>query len=506
MTQRAAPAPPSGRRRRPWLAAAAIAAAVSLATLAAVLASAEPDERARPRAVVTPPGATRDADPVARHGCQFWVAPDGDDAGSGRQQDPWATLGHAAEAIPDRGCTVWFEDGVYAGNTEIRRQMDRRATFRAVHPYHATFEGDGEVLDISGSSRMVFQGLVFRHDGPGAQGIVVYADGSDTDHLTFRNDILHDSYDDDVLKILDGATKVKVLGCLLFNQGRNEQLIDVNSVTDVTISDSIFFNDFEDSGRPDTHTTKHYIVVKDSNGTDDRYVGSDHITIQRNVFLNWEGGLESFLAVGNDGKPYFEAKDVEVADNLIIGNGTDEIWATLALHGARDVTFANNTIVGDLPAHVYGFDVGTKVRNPTNEGVTFANNIWSDPTGTMDDLSNGVPSQTDGLVLDGNLYWNDGRSIPGGDLVTSHDDPHAIVGNPQLHEVPVDVVLPYWDGSSFPSGERSIRAEFVRLVLAYGRISPSSPAVGSARTAYAPRLDILGQPRDGDPDVGAYEA
>jgi hypothetical protein len=515
VTSRATPtrdAAMSGRPRRRRVAATSAAGVVILATVVAVMASAQPGGIAGDRSgsdgnAPTLASATEGPrEDVAVKGCAFWVSPDGADGASGDREDPWATLAHAAEAVPDRGCTVWFEDGVYRGNTEIERRMERRTTFRAVHPYHATFEGHGYVLDVSGSSRMMFRGLVFRHDGPGAKGIVVYADGADTDHLTFRDDILHDSYDDDVLKILDGATKVRVRGCLLFNQGNNEQLIDVNSVTDVTISDSIFFNDFAASGRPDTRTTKHYIVVKDSNGTDDRYVGSDHITIQRNIMLNWQGGLEAFLAVGNDGKPYFEAMNVDVLNNLIIGNGTDENYATMALHGARDVTFANNTIVGDLPTHYFGFDVGTKGRNPTNENVTFANNIWADPSGTMDVLSNGLPSQTNGLVLAGNLFWNGVNPVPGGDLVTSTDDPDAILRNPGLNYDQADVVLPYWNGSSFPSGEPTIRAEFVRLVLAYGRITASSPAVGSALPAYAPRLDILRHVRDDQADVGAYEA
>jgi len=56
--------------------------------------------------------------------------------------------------------------------------------------------------------------------------------------------VFHDSYDDDILKILDGARSVTVQDNVFYNQGPNEQHIDVNSVTDVRIEGNIFFNDF----------------------------------------------------------------------------------------------------------------------------------------------------------------------------------------------------------------------------------------------------------------------
>ncbi len=438
--------------------------------------------------------------------CQYWIAPNGDNANPGTKSRPWATIRHAAQAVPDRGCTVWLEDGVYEGNSDIERHLDKQTVFRAVHPYQATLEGNGYVLNVSGSTHMTFRGLEIRHSGPGATGIVVYVGGSDTTHLTFRDDIFHDSYDNDVLKILDGAHSVTVHGCVLYNQGNGEQLIDVNSVTNVTIEDSILFNDFEASGRTDTKATKHYIVVKDSNGTDDGIVGSDRITIQRNVFLNWEGGVEAFVAVGNDGKSYFEARDVGIVDNLMIGNGTDQINSAFNVHGAKNVTFANNTVVGDLPSDAFALNVDIKDANPVNQDISFWNNIWSDPTGTMDQFSNGDPSHTDGLTLNNNLYWNGGSRVPGGDLVSPTDDARRVVRDPRLNADQSSIVLPHWTGSSFLDGNDSIRQEFVRLVRTYGAIPGTSPAVGHALRARAPTRDILGRKRDRHPDLGAFEA
>ena len=59
----------------------------------------------------------------------------------------------------------------------------------------------------------------------------------------------------------------------------------MNSVTDVTIRDNIFFNDFAGSGRTNNNDTGSFIVVKDSNAGDDEQIGSERITVRRNVFL-----------------------------------------------------------------------------------------------------------------------------------------------------------------------------------------------------------------------------
>lgn len=453
-----------------------------------------------------------------RSDCQRWVAPapEGDNRHRGTQDAPWATLRFAARRVPDRGCTVWFEDGTYEGTNELDRGFDSWTTFVAVHPYRAVFTSKGMVLDVGGSG-MVFEGLRFSHAGPASSGVVVYVSGGSDErphHIVFRNDVFHDSYDDDLLKIRDGASAVKVLGNVFYNQGNDEQHIDVNSAIDVRIEGNIFFNDFRRSGRDDSGTTKHFIVVKDSNENDDRMLGSRDVTIDGNVFLNWEGGDESFVAVGNDGKPYFEARNVRIRNNLMIGNGQHDIAAAFTVSGAKAVRFVNNTVVGDLPSSAYAFNVGIKGSNAQNQDISFANNIWSDPTGTMgadlsgsdNEFSDGTAAETIDLRLDDNLYWNGGETIPPGDLVSPlQDDPNPIVGDPRLTTDQRDVVVPYWTGTSFLSGATAIRDEFVRLVTAYGQIPANSVAVGRAAADLAPRTDILGNRRDDRPDLGAFE-
>jgi len=461
------------------------------------------------------------AAPVAQASpCEYWVAPapTGSDSNPGTPASPWATLGHAAATVPDGGCTVWVLDGTYAGATEIDRRFATPVTFRALNPYRAVLESSSTVVWMNGARNVVLQGFELRHSGPGAAGFLVYVDshqGVPAEYIVVRDNVLHDSYGNDILKLNEVSRFVTIEGNVFYNQAAPEQHIDANSVTDVVIQDNVFFNDFARSGRAVPTDTKHFIVVKDSNEALDGLVGSERITIRRNVFMNWQGGRETFVQIGNDGKAYHEAKDVRLENNLMIGNTQVEADEAFGIAGARDVIFDSNTVVGDLPASAYAFSVGIKGLNPPNENIRFVNNIWSDPTGTMgagiqsgsNEFSNGDPAATLGLLLDNNLYWNGGAAIPPGGLVSPLDaDARRTVADPGLNVDQGSVVVPYWTGSAFLSGNATIRQEFVRLVQAYGAIPAGSPAVGRADPSFAPPEDILGIPRDAAPDLGAYES
>jgi hypothetical protein len=508
---------------RGWRTLAATTGAIGLVLGAAVLTGlSSPDGEVIPRtgadrpdatgAFVRPPsGDTAGGVRAGAGGCVRWVAPFGDDRDPGGRDAPWASLEHAVESVPDRGCTVWFEDGVYQGTSEIERRFRERTVFRAVHDYRAILQSGGMVLDIGGdASFMTFRGFRIRQT-PRASGVAVYVSGGNgaepaPHRITFVNNVVHDSVDEDLMKIRSRARAITVRGNVFYNQGSNEQHIDVNSVTNVVIEDNVFFNEFGASGRTFDGTTKHFIVVKDSNGGTDGLRGSARITIRRNVILNWQGDEASFVGIGNDGKPYHEARGVWITDNLLLGNSPVHMNTPLSVYGARDVSFTNNTIVGNLRTDAYAFEVDGKGLNPQNRNIRFRNNIWSDPTGTMGTFSDGHRSSTIDLVLHNNLYWNGGARIPPGDLLSPlRHDARRVVRDPGLPTDQTSIVLPVWEGTAFLSGEPTIRGEFVRLVLAYGALPAGSPAVGRALAAPAPPRDILGRLRDGQPDLGAFE-
>ena len=95
--------------------------------------------------------------------------------------------------------------------------------------------------------------VVYRGDRLPADiyGNVFVADpaGNLVSRITLRNNILHDSYNNDILKINNGAGQITVEGNIFYNQTGSDEHMDVNSVTDVVIQDNIFLNDFAGSGR-----------------------------------------------------------------------------------------------------------------------------------------------------------------------------------------------------------------------------------------------------------------
>ena len=459
--------------------------------------------------------------------CQFWVAPGGNDGGPGTSGQPWATLDNASArvlAMGASGATVCFRDGVYSGGNSLYERFTALTTFRAENAYRAALENNSRAVSLFGARNMVFEGFEFRHSGPGAAGLVVQVqqDGGTglwAEDVTFRDNVFHDSWNNDILKINNGARFIRVEGNVFYNQGpgtiSGDEHVDVNSVTDVTLEDNIFFNDFPGSGRPNLNDTSSFIVIKDSNAGDDGQLGSERIAVRRNVFLNWQGSNgDNFVLVGEDGQPFFEAQDVTVEDNLMLGNAPNEMRCVLGVKGGRRITFRNNTVSGDLPSLAYALRLNQEGSNPQNDTIRFHNDIWADPTGTMgagpsgpnNDFSDGAAPESVNVSLDRNLYWNGGAAIPPGDVLSPLlDDARRIVANPLLNAGQAGVVLPRWTGTAFPSGSTTIRQEFERLVALYGALPSGSPAIGQADPALAPEDDILGRPRDAAPDLGAYE-
>jgi hypothetical protein len=450
--------------------------------------------------------------------CNFWVAPPpvGSDANPGTQALPWATLNFASAqvlALGASGSTVCFMNGVYTGGNSLYERFTAPTTFRAENTYRAVLQNSGTAVSLFGARNMVFEGFELRHSGPGAGALVIQVqqDGVNwAEDVAFRNNILHDSWNNDILKINNGARFVTVEGNVFYNQTGSDEHIDINGVTDVVVQDNIFFNDFAGSGRPNNNDTSSYIVIKDSGAL---IGGSARITVRRNVFLNWEGsGGSNFLLLGEDAQPFHEAHEILVENNLMIGNSANLMRAAFGVKGGRNVTFRNNTVAGNLPTLAYAFRINREGSNPVNQDVVFHNNVWSDPAGTMgaeggggNDFSDGAPSEVTGLILDRNLYWNGGSAIPPGDQVNPNvDDLRRIIANPLVNTNQAGIVLPHWNGTAFPGGNTTIRDEFVRLVNLYGAIPAGSPGHNQADAALAPADDILGNLRV-LPDMGAFE-
>jgi hypothetical protein len=444
----------------------------------------------------------------------YWVATDGiDSPARGSESQPWATITYALDHVPDASL-ILVKPGLYTGRIRIRGNFATGVTVRSQVRYQARLRESGTVLTVYDANEIqgiAIEGFDIAHGGPGAAALVVQIqDGdSDTHRIALRDNILHDSYNNDILKINNGASDITVSGNLFYNQQGSDEHIDINSVDGVVVEDNVFFNAFSASGRTNANDTSSYVVVKDSNGTDDEYTGSRNVTLRRNVFLNWEGSAGSnFVLFGEDGTATFEAFDSLVENNLMLGNSANTMRAAFGVKGSRDIVFRANTIVGNLPSNAFAMRLNREGSNPVVTGIEFHNNLWSDPSGTMADFSDTPPADIDAFTLRRNGYWNGDNAIPedGTDEVNPSDDTEPRVGDPQLPLQGV-VTLPHWIPAlgQFNGGHTTIRAVFLHLVETWGKPADTGAGVDQALASEMPADDIRGVARGSTRDLGAYE-
>lgn len=439
----------------------------------------------------------------------FYVATSGNDLpANGSAQNPWQSISYAFDQVPD-GATILVSPGLYSGRVRLDRQFNNGITIRSSQPYQARLRhNDGAVVICYTCAGVTLEGFDIAHAASNTGALVIQIQTTQVSRVTLRNNIIHDSTNNDLLKINNGARDVLVEGNMFYNQQGSDEHIDVNSVENVTIRDNVFFNTQSQS------STSSFIVIKDSNGSSDGILGSRQIRVQRNILFNWQGSDgQSFIRVGEDGTANFEAQDVLIENNLLLGNSTRMQRSALTVQGSRDVTFRFNTVVGDLPSRSFAARLLAVGSNQANQNIQLNNNIWSDPSGSMGaegftgaDVFDAPTGDNASVVLQRNLYFNGGQAIPAdaAQEVRFSQDAQRIIANPQLPDL-TGVPIPSYNGNAFNGGFASIRAVFTSLVNEYGRPAGNSVVVNAGLTTGAPQTDILGASRDAQPDIGAVE-
>ncbi len=444
----------------------------------------------------------------------FYVSPRGSDrAGDGSLGRPWATLLHATDIMPDVGAELVFLDGAY-GPQRLERAFRKAVIIRAEHPYRARWistPSHHRLLSIQRGRRVTISGFEMAGRPGGKDEYLIHITTPETSEILLHNNIIHDSYDNDIIKINAGAHHIRFLGNLVYNQPRQgDEHMDINTVHDVMVEDNVFFNDFAASKRRVLNNTHPFVLIKNSANHQE----TRNFLVRGNIFLNWQGLADQpYLLLGEDAKPFHEAENVLVENNLFLGNSPNRMTAAFAIKGARNVVFRANTVHGDFPlgADVWGFALrlGREGVNPRNEKISFANNIWSDPTGTMTHFSAGKPADSTAVTIRNCLYYNGGRPIPvdKNRVLNVTDDPQAIVKDPGLPASLEGVVAPTWNPAThqFADGSSTIDEVRKKLVETFGTPSESSPVVDAADPGNMPREDILHRPRGPKPDIGAVE-
>jgi hypothetical protein len=456
-------------------------------------------------------------------GGTFWVATNGSDStGTGSSGAPWATITKAVDTVPD-GALVLVRAGTYQGRVNLRQSFAAGITVRSEVPYRAVLRHTATVVTCYECRGITFEGFDVAHTGAGAGGLVIQIQDllgppNHAGRVVLRDNVIHDSWNNDLLKINNGARDVLVEGNLFYNQAGSDEHIDINSIDGVTVRRNVFFNDFAGSGRPVGNDTSSYIVIKDSNGSDDDLVGARNVLVDGNVFLHWEGSSGSaFVLVGEDGQSYHEAFDVTVENNLLLGDSANVMRTAFGIKGSREVTFRFNTVVGDLPALAFAMRLNREGANLPIESAAFLGNVWSDPTGSMgssgagngNDFSDTPPADTLTFTLRRNLYWNGPNPLPfdAAELIDPTDDGERVVADPLLPAA-TGIVPPRWSPAAglFADGSARIAEVFAKLVRDHATPAAGSPLEGAGAAADAPATDILGNPRGATPTLGALEA
>ncbi len=241
------------------------------------------------------------------------------------------------------------------------------------------------------------------------------------------------------------------------------------------------------------------------------------IALRRNIFLNWDGKPDqAYVLLGEDGKPFFEAQEVMIENNLFIHNTPVRSWSTLLLKGGlRDVTFRANTVIGHPAVQWSGAFAAACLRidqNPPMGDLTFANNLWCDSARSMPRFSMSdakLFAAGSRQIVRSNLYWNGGKPIPTEpqDVLVPDQDARRCMADPRLGDTREGVTSPHWDAAKgqFASAETTIRGEFDRLVRQYAIPRAGSPAIEAADSSSMPADDILGNPRGDRPDIGCFQ-
>ncbi len=460
---------------------------------------------------VPKPGPTgvNDDDPRDRPdlGTEYYVSTTGNNNNNGSMANPWRTIGHALNTVPIVGdATIWVADGQYIEFAKVvGRKFTDRVWLLSENPYCATIinPSSNRVIRLSQCSNIGIDGFDISGSNTTDPG-VFFMDGGDK-HI-IRNNIIHDSYNNDIMRVLSTNNTI-IEKNIFYNQEGSDEHVDVNNgARGVIIRDNIFFNDFPGSGRPLASGTKAFIVVKTSANT--RPTGE--VSIRRNIFMQYQGRADmSMVQFGGDNRflGAYESQDCLIENNLLLLNG-EVNQVTFSILGSRRLTFNANTIVGPQTNTYFLANINRGSNNPMLNNIKFSNNICSDPSGTMPIFSDSRANIMTGGEINNNLYHNGGNSISANSnhVIIPQNDAAAITANPILTNASTAIAPRFnRNNKTFAGGYTSIRDAFVTIVSTYGKPGAGSAAIDAADTATMPSDDILGLPRDTNPDIGAFE-
>jgi hypothetical protein len=504
----------------------------------------------------------------------YFVAVNGSDtSGDGSESNPWATVRYAVEHTPIvGGHEILLMTGTHPGLGYITTRFETPVLIRAATPYKTTIQNPTghragylyQARNIIIAGFNIVGNPHWNDDGQSSWNQNAYLLQIDNcEGVILENNVIHDSYNNDVLKLNNYSVYCDVRGNIFYNQQSEpgHQLIDANLIYDCAIEDNIFFSDYPASGRPQSNSASGFIVIKSSvlkmqldNGeitlAEAMNRGSRNVPVRRNVFLNWFGRVDQpMILFGEDGLPLYEANDCVVENNLFIHNEVyataeesitydkhhtaNRIGATWAVKGVNNINFRANTVTGFIQHGWHGYNNGDghfgyalriaiEGDNLLNKDIILSNNIFSVPVksprgeGQLGIIAGGRKEWIINGTIDNNLYYNsdiplrEGTALTAADALTFSMDVRQIVGDPLLETNLAygNVIPPAWNPATgrFAGNHATIEQARIDLINKFGTpVSSASPVFNAADRSNMPDRDILNRPRGSNPDIGAVE-
>jgi hypothetical protein len=447
--------------------------------------------------------------------CTHHVGPDGDDSNPGTAEAPWQTVQHAADTA-EPGNTVCIHAGTYSaeegGSAVIFSRSgtaDAPITFAAAPGETVTFQGGNESLVLApGASHLRLIGFTvkdFRIWG-------VTLSGDNQDIVLSR------------LHITGGEASVR------FTYGETEGSPEEGPVSDIVLEDSILhdcqYEAVDCTPGPCDRMTFRSLEIYGAGTAPGAEYGGDGLSIARgqeilveDSYIHDNGGdgidLNSRDRDGNVPGILVRRNRVvrnhlqgiklwaggRMENNLVWGEGIDPV-SLGDYPGTYEVV--NNTIAYNMYDPDYS-DRGYSFRAayPEEWGaaeiqLTLVNNIFAfntgpqvgDPTG----LYLGPEVQ---LTEHHNLYWSQEGGEISADFVSGRE--------PDFTRA--EIADGTW-ASVTGQGQGDVTADPL-FVSGWSEVDlhlqAGSPAVDAGSADVAPSEDTEGHPRDGAPDIGAYE-